>query len=94
LLDFTLLVFAYDSLALVCLAFLADLPFSWLCREKCIQELLVVFQLHLATSANWYQLTESHSTQTLSQGFFWISPLLLILVWCFASGLVCWQQRL
>jgi hypothetical protein len=28
LLDFTLLVFAYDSLALVCLAFLADLPFS------------------------------------------------------------------
>jgi hypothetical protein len=55
--------------------------------EKWIKELLVVFWILLPSSVDSWGLAEPCS-------FFWIELLLLILVWCFASVLDCWQQRL
>ena len=73
-----LLNFADDTLALVHLAFFFGFCLSRLCREKCTRDLLAVFQLYLAASmALW--LVEPH-------GFFWIEPLLLVQVWCFANS--------
>lgn len=70
-----------------CTAFLDDLLLSWLCSEKHTKGLLVAFQLLLTTSVDLWQLVEPHS-------FFWIKPLLLTHVWCFANGLHCWQWSL
>ena len=78
---------ADDALALVHLAFFSDLCLLWLHREKCTRELLVVFSLLLATLTDSCWLAELW-------GFFWIEPLLLIPVLCFAGGLDCRQRRL
>lgn len=42
--------------------------------------------LLLVAPMDSYKLAEPH--------FFWIKPLVLICVWCFAVGQDCWQQRL
>jgi hypothetical protein len=69
-----------NALALVRLAFFADLCLLWLQRQKHTKELMVVFWLLLVTSA-----------EPLS--FLWIKSLLMH-VWYLASGLHYWQRRL
>jgi hypothetical protein len=73
-----------------------DLPLSWLCREKYIKELSVVFWLLLLTSLNsclfgWalqFLLDQDTATGS-SSGFSNFTGLwLLICVWCFV--LDCW----
>lgn len=53
----------------------ADHCFSWLHREKCTKELLVLFHQLLANFMAPGQLAEPH-------GFFWIKLPLLICEWC------------
>ena len=65
------------SLALVCFAFFTDHYLSWLSREKCTKELIVIFWWLLATSLDLGRFAEP-------QGFFWIKLPLLIHEWCLA----------
>ena len=67
-----------DALALVNLAFLANLHVSWFCRKKCTKEFVIFWQL--------YRLTEIGK----SHGFFWIKLLLLICEWCLWVSYCCW----
>jgi hypothetical protein len=82
-----MLVFPDGTIALVQIAIFAGLCLLWLCKEKCTKELLVVFQLLPATTAD-------SCRSVLPLDFFWMEALLLIHVWCFASGLDFRQQRL
>ena len=79
-----------NALALVSLAFLVDLHLS----QSDFIEKNAPKNFSWYSGGFWRLLQPPADWPAETRGFFWIEPLLPIHVWCSASGLDCWQQRL
>ena len=79
-----------NALALVSLAFLVDLHLS----QSDFIEKNAPKNFSWYSGGFWPLLQPPADWPAETRGFFWIEPLLPIHVWCSASGLDCWQQRL